>query len=168
MNSSKKRLTSFRNSSNSALVGGRFATIYPKRNPEINRIIIYSYSSLYMLCLGFICMLFGLHVYKLRSPDYRKLDRHEQIDMCYDYLHLFARALNLFYSSHHILKHYAIVHPNPYALLWLIPETKGFSIILSCIMIHPYLGMVACTYDMSPLQSIVILGSIYTRSSTHK
>lgn len=169
MNSSKNRLTSFRNSSNSALVGGRLATIYPKKNPERNRIIIYSYSSLYMLCLGFICMLFGLHACNLRSPDYRKHNRHEQIDLCYQSLHLFARALNILYSSHHILKHYAIVHPNPYALLWIIPETRGFSSVLSCSMIHPYLGLVvACTYDMSPLQSIVILGTIYMRSSAHK
>lgn len=169
MNSSKNRLTSFRNSSNSAFVGGRLATIYPRKNPERNRIIIYSSSSLYMLCLGFICMLFGLHAFNLRSPDYRKLSRHEQIDLCYQSLHICARALNLLYSSHHILKHFSVVHPNPYALLWLLPETRGFSTVLSCSMIHPYLGLViACTYDISILESIVILGTIYTRSSAHK
>lgn len=169
MNSSKNRLTSFRNSSNSALVGGRLATIYPRKNPERNRIIIYSSSSLYMLCLGFICMLFGLHAFNLRSTDYRKLERHEQIDLCYQSLHICARALNLLYSSHHILKHFSVVHPNPYALLWLIPETRGFSSVLSCSMIHPYLGVViACTYDISVMESIVIFGTIYMRSSTHK
>lgn len=114
-------------------------------------------------------MLFGLHVFNLRSTDYRRQTTHQQINLCYQYLHICTRALNLLYSSHHILKHFSVVHPNPYALLWLIPETRGFNTVLSCIMIHPYLGLViACTYDMSPLQSIVILGSIYMRSSTHK
>ena len=143
------------------------ATIYPMKNPERNRIIIYRPHSLYMLCLGFICMLFGSHVYNLRSNDYRKLERHEQIVQCYRYLHICARALNLLYSSHHILKHFSVVHPNPYALLWIIPETRGFSTILSCSMIHPYLGLVvACTYDMSLLHCFFL--TIYTRSGTYK
>ena len=163
MNSSKNRLTSFRNSSNSALVGGRLATIYPRKNPERNRIIIYSSSSLYMLCLGFICMLFGLHIYNVkRDPAYRKLNTHQQINLCYRSLHIFARALNLFYSSHHILKHFSVVHPNPYALLWIIPETRGFSTVLACCMVHPYLGLlVACTYDMNIIQSILVFGTLY-------
>ena len=47
-----------------------------------------------------------------------------------------------------------IYHPNPYALLWIIPETRGFSTLLSS-MIHAYLGLVvACTYDMSLLHCI--------------
>lgn len=122
-----------------------------------------------MLCLGFICMLFGLHVYKLRSTDYRKLNTHQKINQCYHYLHIYARALNLLYSSHHILKHFSVVHPNPYALLWLIPETRGFNIILSCSMIHPYLGLVvACTYPLTPLESVVILGTIYRGSHDDK
>ena len=112
-------------------------------------------------------MLFGSHVYNLRSNDYRKLSRHEQIVQCYRYLHICARALNLLYSSHHILKHFSVVHPNPYALLWIIPETRGFSSVLSCSMIHPYLGLVvACTYDMSLLHCFFL--TIYTRSGTYK
>ena len=169
INSSKNRLTSLRNSSNSARVGGRLATIYPKKKPERNRIIIYEIHTLYMLCLGFICMLFGSHACNLRYSNYRQLSTQEKIEQCYKYLHILARVLNLFYSSQHILKHFSVVHPNPYALLWLLPETKGFSTLLSCSMIHPYLGLaVACTYDISILESIVILGTIYTRSSTHK
>ena len=118
-----------------------------------------------MLCLGFICMLFGLHACKLRSPDYRKLSRHTQIDQCYYYLHIIARTLNLFYSSQHILKHYAVVHPIPYLLLWVIPESKGFSTVLSFSMIHPYLGLaVACGYPLSWLEAFIVLwrGSLYS------
>jgi hypothetical protein len=106
-------------------------------------------------------MLFASHAYKLRSPNYRKQTTHKKINECYLYLHISARALSLFYSSHHILKHFALVHPNPYALLWLIPETSGFNIILALCMVHPYLGLlVACTYDMTLLESITLVGII--------
>ena len=102
-------------------------------------------------------MLFGSHAFNLRSRDYRKLNTHQKIDQCYRYLHIFARALNLFYSSHHILKHFSVVHPNPYALLWIIPETRGFSTVLACCMVHPYFGLaVACTYDMTIIEGILV------------
>ena len=122
-----------------------------------------------MLCLGFMCMLFVSHIYKLRSPTYRRQTTHQKINQCYHYLRICARALNLLYSSHHVLKHFSLVQPTPYALLWILPETRGFNIILSSSMIHPYLGLaIACTYPLTPLESIVIFGTIYKGSSAHK
>lgn len=165
----KNVATSFRNSSNSVRVGGRFATIYPKRNPERNRIIIYTPSAFYMLCLGFTCMLFVLHIFKLRSPTYRRQTTHQKINQCYLYLHICARALTLFYSSHHILKHFALVHPTPNVLLWVVPETRGFNMVLASSMVHPHLGLVvACTYPLTPLESVVIFGTIYRMSHADK
>ena len=103
-------------------------------------------------------MLFGLHIYNVKQdPAYRKLNTHQKIDQCYQYLHIFARALNIFYSSHHILKHFSVVHPNPYVLLWIIPETRGFSTVLSFSMIHPYAGLVvACTCPLTIIQAAFI------------
>ena len=122
-----------------------------------------------MLCLGFMCTLFALHIFKLKSPTYRKLTTHQKINECYLYLHISARAISLFYSSHHVLKHFSLVHPNPYALLWVIPETRGFSTILASSMVHPYLGLViACTYPLTALESVVIWGTIYRRAHSRK
>lgn len=123
-----------------------------------------------MLCLGFMCMLFVSHIYNVkRDPSYRKQTTHQKINQCYYYLHTCARALTLFYSNHHVLKHFAIVHPNPYALLWVIPETRGFNVILASSMMHTYLGLViACTYPLTPLESVVIFGTIYMRSHAKK
>jgi len=61
------------------------------------------------------------------------------------------------------------VHPIPYALLWLVPETRGFNMVLACSMMHPYLGLaIACTYPLTPLESVVIFGTIYRRSRADK
>lgn len=123
-----------------------------------------------MLCLGFLCTLFALHIYNVkRDPAYRKQTTHQKIEQCYHYLHICARALNLFYSSHHVLKHFSLVHPIPYALLWIIPETRGFNMVLACSMMHPYLGLVmACTYPLTPLESVIIFGTIYRRFHADK
>lgn len=121
-----------------------------------------------MLCLGFLCLLFVLHVYNLRYPTYRKQNTHQKIEQCYRYLHTCAQALTYLYSSHHVLKHFSLVQPNPYALLWFIPETKGFNMVLASSMIHPYLGLVACTYPLTPLQACVIFGTIYRRFQADK
>jgi hypothetical protein len=73
------------------------------------------------------------------------------------------------YSSHHILQQYSIVHPRPYLLLWMIPESIGFNIILTALLIHPYLGLaIACGYPLTVPQAGLIFGSIYMGSSTHK
>ena len=102
-------------------------------------------------------MLFVLHICKLRSPGYRSQTTHQKIEQCYRYLHICVRALTCIYSSHHILKHFAIVHPNPYALLWIIPQTRGFSTVLSFSMIHSYLGLfVACGYPLTIIQAAFI------------
>ena len=117
-----------------------------------------------MLCLGFICTLFVLHVFHLRSTDYRKLSTHQQIKTCYKHLKVIAHALMFFYSNHTVLRHYGFVHPNPYLLLWLVPETKGFNCVLACSTIHPYLGLVvAATHPLSLLEAIVVLQCIYAR-----
>lgn len=106
-----------------------------------------------------MCMLFASHAYKLRSPTYRKLTTHQKINECYLYLHISARALSLFYSSHHVLKHFALVHPNPYALLWIVPETRGFNTVLALCIVHPYIGLViACGYPLTLLESILVVG----------
>lgn len=156
-----KACTSRPNCSNSSFVGGRFAAIYPRKNPERKRIIIYIHHPFYMLCLGFLCLLFVSHVYKLKSPTYRKQNTHQKIKQCYRYLHICARALTCIYSSHHVLKHFSLVQPVPYALLWIIPESKGFNCILALSMVHPYLGLLtACTHDITTLESILVLGII--------
>lgn len=124
----------------------------------------------YMLCLGFICMLFGLHAYSVkRNASYRQLTSHEKIDTCFQHMYITTRMLNFVFSSHHILKHFAIVHPRPYLLLWIIPETIGFSTILSFSMIHPYLGIIiGCTYPLHWLEAFVVLWSISMQKRTHK
>lgn len=152
-----KACTSRPNCSNSSFVGGRFAAIYPRKNPERNRIIIYIPHPFYMLCLGFLCLLFVSHVYKLKSPTYRKQNTHQKIKQCYRYLHICARALTCIYSSHHVLKHFSLVQPVPYALLWIIPESKGFNCILALSMVHPYLGLLtACGYPLTIIQAAFI------------
>lgn len=121
-----------------------------------------------MLCLGFICTLFALHVFKLRYTKYRQLNRHRQIDECYRSLHLCTLVLLPFYTSHHVLKHFAIVHPTPYSLLWILPESKGFNIVLAATMIHPYLAILACTLHINFMQATILFGIIYTKTKLFK
>ena len=114
-------------------------------------------------------MLFASHAYKLRSPNYRKQTTHQKINECYLYLHICARALTLVHSSHHVLKHFSLVHPMPYALLWIIPETRGFNMVLASSMMHPYLGLViACTYPLTLLESILVVAIATTCTQNTK
>ena len=107
-----------------------------------------------MLCLGFICTLFALHACNVKRAAYRNQTTHMKIAECYLYLRVLALALLPWYSSHHILRHYALVHPNPYALLWILPESKGFNTLLAAAMVHPYLGVLAVTYPLSWTQAL--------------
>ena len=60
-----------------------------------------------------------------------------------------------------MIKHLAVLSPkSPNMLLWVIPPCPGFDIILSCSMLSPHLGLaVACTYPLSILQAVVVLGA---------
>ena len=113
-----------------------------------------------MLCLGFLCTLFILHVFNLRSKNYRSRTTQEKIQICYDTIHLFVPTLYLIYSPHHVLKHLAVLNPqHPATLLWIVPETLGFNCILAAhIFTHDYIAIVlACTTPLYYAQAFVTI-----------
>ena len=70
---------SFLNLRMSSSDGGFLATIYPKTNPLMKRIIINRGQGFYMLWSVFLSAIFVLHVFKARSKDYRRLTMRKKI-----------------------------------------------------------------------------------------
>ena len=118
-----------------------------------------------MLCLGFAFVLFALHALKIKQnpSGYRRLTSHQKINICFSTLHTFALLLLIFYSPHHILKHLAIIQPKKNnALLWIIPESTGFNLILACQMVSPTLALlVSISYPLSFLESFIVLNGVF-------
>ena len=115
-----------------------------------------------MLCLVFTLLLFGSHAYKTKFDDkYRKLSTHSKINHAYQFLRIFEWAAHCAFRPHHVAKHRAVLSPrSANILLWIIHPCRGFDLIISCSMLNPYLGLfVACTYPLSILQAIVVLGA---------
>jgi len=115
-----------------------------------------------MLCLGLLLLVLIFHALKVKfSARYRKLTTHQKIDECYSNLHTSAWGLHIVFPTHHIRKHLAVLSPkSANILLWLINPCPGFDLILTCSWVNPYLGAaVACTYPLSFLQAIVVLGA---------
>ena len=121
-----------------------------------------------VLCLGLFLLVFlfhGLNV-KLSKP-YRKLSTHQKIDHAYQFLHTFAWGLHIVFPTHYLRKHLAVLSPiHVNLLLWLLHPCVGFDLILTCSMLNPYLGLlVSCTYPLSILQAVVVVGNCVDLSS---
>lgn len=111
-----------------------------------------------MLCLGFALLLFVLHALKVKYyPVYREKTTHEKIDLCYFYLRTFALLLFPM-SPHYVSKHLAVVDPSVLLLLWVIPETVGFNVVLTCMSVNGVFGiLVASTYPLSALEACLLI-----------
>lgn len=135
-------------------------------NPLKNLIIINTVTSLYtMLCLGLWLLLLIFHVSKVKSSArYRKLTTHAKINECYQLLHTSAWGLHIVFQTHYLRKHLAILSPrSPNMLLWLIEPCPGFDLIITCAWLNPYLGLlVACSYPLTILQAVVVMGAFVT------
>lgn len=84
-----------------------------------------------MLCLWLIAFVFVSHVVRLKDKSYRSLTTHQKIHICYRTVNTYSPALLTLYSPHHVLKHLAVIQPrHPTILLWLVPETFAYNIIL--------------------------------------
>lgn len=111
-----------------------------------------------MLCLGFALLLFVFHALKVKYyPVYREKTTPEKIDLCYFYLRTFALLLFPM-SPHYVSKHLAVVDPSVLLLLWAIPETVGFSVVLTCMSVNGVFGiLVASTYPLSALEACLLI-----------
>jgi hypothetical protein len=113
-----------------------------------------------MLCFLFMFHVFLFHAYNVKySARYRKLTTHDKIKRAYQSLRISAWGLHCFFSPHNVIKHLAVLSPkSANILLWIIPACPGFDLVLSCSMLHPYLGLVvSCTYPLTLLQAGIVL-----------
>ena len=113
-----------------------------------------------MLCFLFMLHVLIFHAYNVKcSAKYRKLSTHDKINRAYHSLRISAWALHFVFRPHYLMKHLALLSPkSANILLWVIPACGGFDLVLSCSMLHPYLGLlVSCTYPLSLMQAVVIL-----------
>lgn len=132
---------------------------------EILSLFIFNFIFILMLCLGLLLLLFMFHASKVKlSERYRKLTTHAKIEECYSLLHTCAWGLHFVFPAHHLRKHLAILSPgSPSMLLWFISPCPGFDLIITCAWLNPYLGvLVACSYPLSILQAIVVIGAFVT------
>jgi hypothetical protein len=116
------------------------------------------------LCFLFMFHVFLFHGYNVRfNARYRSLNTHEKINRAYQSLHTCAWGLHIVFPTHHLRKHLAVLSPrSPSMLLWLIKPCPGFDLIITCAWLNPYLGVfVACTYPLSMLQAVVVMGAFY-------
>ena len=119
-----------------------------------------------MLCFALLLLLLIFHASKIKlSARYRKLTTHAKIEECYSLLRTSAWALHFVFRPHYVMKHLALMSPkSANILLWVIPACEGFDLVLSCSMLHPYLGLlVSCTYPLSLPQAVVILYGVLER-----
>lgn len=114
-----------------------------------------------------LCFLFMLHVLLYHvlnvkcSANYRKLSTHKKINRAYRSLRISVWAAHFVFPIQYVLKHAAILNPkSANIVLWFIRPCDGFDIVLTCSALNPYLGLlVSCTYPLSILQAIVVVGN---------
>ena len=118
-----------------------------------------------VLCLAFMFHVLAFHAYNVKyNAQYRKLRTRQKINRAYQSLRISGWVAHCAFRPHHVLKHLAVLSPKTaHIALWCIVPCAGFDIILTCSMINPYLGLlVACTYPLSILQAVVIMGAFIT------
>lgn len=130
-----------------------------------------------MLCLVFFSAVLSLHVYKARCTDYRRLRIHDKINICYHSIISLAPACLVFASPHYVLQHLAVLRPrHPTILLWLVPESAAFNIILAAHMLtHDYAALLlALMTPLSVAEGFVVVAllfadraQLYRRCSRH-
>lgn len=118
-----------------------------------------------MLCLGFVFLLFALHALKTKqnSSEYRILKTHQKVQHCLSILHICAVPLLIFFSPHYILKHLAVLQPKKSdILLWLLPESHGFNMLLACKMVSPELAVLtSMTYPLTLSETFILLNGVW-------
>lgn len=115
-----------------------------------------------VLCLGLLLLVFSFHAYNVKfNGPYRKLSTREKIKRAYYFLPICVWVLHFVFPIQYVLKHRAVLNPkSANILLWLISRTPGFDIILTCSTLNPYLALVvSCTYPLSILQALVVVGN---------
>lgn len=131
-----------------------------------------------MLCLAFFSAVLSLHVYKARCIDYRRLPIQDKIDICYRSIISLAPICLIFASPHHVLQHLAVLRPrHPTILLWLLPESAAFNIILAANMLtHDYAALLlALTTPLQFAQGFLVVAlaltdriHLYRQCSRHR